>query len=149
MFNTPHGRLGQEDVDHQHDTDLGPLGIDWGEPHHWRLSANHLERDVCKERTDGPPEAVAHQETAADPGRSTFRDVDWQSGLQAADTDAGQELGHEPDRPTPGEGFGHDAAGENQPVGVHGWLPAQSARQEGNGDHAQDLAHRHDGAPTS
>lgn len=100
-----------------------------------------------KEGADSPPEAIAHEKTTADSHWGNLRDIDRQSRLKATDTDAGEQLANQPDRPSSCEGFSHYAHSQDEPVRIHGNLPTESARDEGEGRHSDDLTDGHDGAP--
>lgn len=100
-----------------------------------------------KEGADSPPEAIAHEKTTTNSHWCNFGDIDGQSRLKATDTDAGEQLANQPDRPSSCEGFSHYAHSQDEPVRVHGNLPTKSTGDEGEGRHSDDLTDGHDGAP--
>lgn len=126
---------------------MAPLGEDGGEVVEWVVLVEILKGDGGKELAKREPQAVAHEETSSDPGRRDFGDVCRDGSLQASNTNAGQQLGDEPDWPALSDAFEGNTDGKDEPVPIHGHLSAEWCGDEGKGRHADDLTDRHDGTP--
>ena len=127
---TPRWRLGQTDIDDEHDADHSPLRIDGSQPVIRITSAHTLLRNVGAERPNRPPEAVHHQRRTSDVDWRHFSEIAEDGGLQTADAHAGEGLGNEPVNPVPGESFREHAGHDDQPEAVHPNLAAEAGADE-------------------
>lgn len=66
----PGWRLWDQEIDDEHETDLGPLGIDWRQVVGGIFLEHDLEGNGGEKLSENPPEAVCHEKHASNPDRS-------------------------------------------------------------------------------